>query len=293
MKKGKLIGLSLICTLLVFSSINMARAQTPSYVGIDAGDSYVWLTTVNMASVNTTMNGLIGAENWTMVYEMLDEMAFNASGYQISDYLGAGIKADITSVTPEGPLFPGTNGVGVFANISVAYEVDNWVLVANDSNPIFMIADPAGMNATTFMYYLFPMGPPLFLAKGINFNQVATWISAGFTGMPPFYNNITVTGVGNGFSFTILGSFLEDMASGSGAPFPIPTLGNIVATVRWNAEGVLSLATLVYDGLTLATLQLIGNLEEIPGFIIPIFLGAGLIGLIGTISVVKRKKRVL
>ncbi|MHA1913814.1 MAG: hypothetical protein ACW986_06435 [Promethearchaeota archaeon] len=293
MRKGKVIGLSLICTLLILSTINMAQAQTPSYVGIDADDSYVWLTTVNMASVNTTMNGLIGADNWSMVYDMLNEMAVNASGYEISDYLGAGIKADISSITPEGILFPGTNGVAVYANISVAYEIDNWVLIANDSNPIFMIADPAGLNETTFMYYLFPMGPPLFLAKGINFNQVATWISAGLTGMPPLYNNITITGVGDGFRFTILGDFLEDMASGSGAPFPIPTLGNIVATVRWNANGVLSLATLAYDGLTLVTLQLIGNLEEIPGYMLPILLGASIIGLIGTISIVKRKKRVL
>ncbi len=293
MKKGKVIGLSLICTLLIFSTINMARAQTPSYVGISEGDSYVWLTTVNMASVNTTMNGLIGADNWSMTYDMLNEMAKNASGYEISDYLGAGIKADISVITPETPLWPGATGVGVFTNISVAYEIDNWVLVANDSDPTFMIADPAGLNETTFMYYLFPMGPPLFLAKGINFNQVATWIGAGLTGVPPIYNNITVTGVGNGFTFTILGAFLEDMAAGSGAPFPIPTLGNIVVTVRWNPNGILNLATFAYDGLTIATLQLIGNLEEIPGFIIPIFLGAGMIGLIGTISVVRRKKRVL
>jgi hypothetical protein len=95
MKKSKVIGLSIISTLLLFSVINMARAQTPSYVGINEGDSYVWLTTVNMASVNTTMNGLIGAENWSMVYEMLNEMAVNASGYEISDYLGAGIRTVI------------------------------------------------------------------------------------------------------------------------------------------------------------------------------------------------------
>jgi len=293
MKKSKIIGLSLISALLVFSLTNVSHAAAPpSYVGIDIGDSYTWIATANMANINSSAISIIGAENWTLTYNMLDELVFNATAIHIGSLLAGGMKASITNFTDEMEIYPGISGVGVFAEMNISYVPDVWVPMIDDSYPAFMIVDPTDMNETN---YFMMISNPLFLPLGINFGQMASWITSNITGLEPIYNNVTITGLSNGFRATVLGSFLEwALANLFGAPFPVTNLDDVVVEVTWNSNGVLSSASLKYGGLTLVTAELLGaGADEIPGYLLPVFLGVGAIAIIGTISIIRRKKRII
>ncbi|MFX1480093.1 MAG: hypothetical protein ACFFCI_18390 [Promethearchaeota archaeon] len=295
MKKVKIIGLTCVGLLLVFSLTNVANAQVPSYVGVNTGDTYIWAATADMAAVNSTMNGLIGAENWTMVYDMLNGMVENGTGQSIGTFAGVGLKIDVTNMTEEMPFtiypFSQIPGVGLYTNMSVAYEPNNWTLLM--SGPSFVILDPTYIAQDNWHWYL---SSYFFHPKGLNYNQMATWMALNFTNMPPFgAPNMTVTGIGDGIRFTFLGSFLEDMANElSNGSFPITGLSDIVAEAKWNSNGVFSYASVAYGGLTLATIQLVaGGGNEVPGFVIPLVLGTTVAAMICTIYIIKKKKRIL
>ena len=124
MKKGKIIGISLLSALIAFSFINTTTAA-PTYVGVTTGNTYTWVASVDMASVNGTAIALLGAENWTLIYEILDEMIENSTGMTISTFLAAGLKAEITNVTVEMPFpLPSPNpsfpAVGIFYDMSLS-----------------------------------------------------------------------------------------------------------------------------------------------------------------------------
>ena len=290
MKKSKIIGLSLISALLVFSLTNVSHAAAPpAYVGIDIGDSFEWVATANIANINSSAINVLGAENWTLIYNMLDELVFNATGLQLGSLLAGGMKVNIKNFSDE-VYWPGNpRYVEVFAEINVSYQPDVWEMIVDGSYPSFMIINPADINETSY-FYLAQM--PLFLPLGLNFGQIASWIMSNITGLPPLYNNITVTGLSDGLRATVLGSFLEWLAVYSGVPFPIIGLSNVVVEVNWNSKGVLSSASLAYGGLTLVSAELLGGADEIPGYLLPVFLGVGAIAIIGTISIIRRKKRI-
>ncbi|MHA2283881.1 MAG: hypothetical protein ACXAC5_23825 [Promethearchaeota archaeon] len=294
MKKSKIIGLSLISALLLFSLTNISHAAPPSYVGVSTGNSFTWIGSANMANVNDSAIGIIGYDNWTLTYNMLDELIENETGLQLGSLLAGGLKASITNISDEMAL-PPFMGVAVSAAISVSYEPGVWQQLTDGSFPTMYITDPTGLDITNYHYIA--SGMPLFLPKGIDFNQLATWITANISSLDPavipLYNNLTVTALSDGFQATVLGPFLEWALNLSGAPFPIPSLSNVVVDVHWNANGVFSSAELMYGGLTLVTVQLIPGTGEIPGFIIPIFLGASAIALVGVISIIRKKKRIL
>jgi len=294
MKKSKIIGLSLISALLVFSLTNVSHAAAPpSYAGINIGDSYTWTATANMANINSSAIGVIGAENWTMTYNMLDELIFNATAIHIGSLLAGGMKVSIKNFTEEVPyMWDEPRYVGVFAEIKVSYVPDVWIMVEDGlSYPSFMIVNPADINETSY-FYLFSM--PLFLPLGLDFGQIASWITSNITGLEPIYNNVTITGLSNGFRATVLGSFLEwALANLFGAPFPITNLDDVVAEVKWNSKGVLSSVSLKYGGLTLVTAKLHTKADEIPGYFLPVFLVVSAIAIIGTISIIRMKKQII
>ncbi|MFW9865476.1 MAG: hypothetical protein ACFFEN_05190 [Candidatus Thorarchaeota archaeon] len=297
MKKAKIISLTCISLLLAFSFVNVANAQVPSYVGVNTGDTYIYAATADMNAVNTTMEGLIGAANWSLVYSMLDEMVYNMTSYQyhIGDLLGLGLKLDVTNMTEEQPTWgAGTPGVGLYLNISVAYEPNEWTLMLNQTWPEFpmiWLFDPAYIGQQTWHYYL--SYGYFFHPKGLNYNQLATWMALNFTMMPPMSPpNMTISSLGNGLRFTFLGSFLEDMIA---APFPIAGgISDVVIDAKWNSNGVFYYASLAYGGLTLATIQLVaGGANEIPGFVISLVLGTMATAMICAIYIIKKKKRIL
>jgi hypothetical protein len=292
MKKSKFGVLSFLSILLLFSFINITYAD-PSYVGINIDDTYIWAASANMENINTTAINLMGEENWTMAYNMLDEMVFNLTGMEIGNFLGVGIKADITNITEEIQLMPDVKGVAVFSNLSIATEPNVWIEVMNSSYPMTYILDPTNISDSNYFYHLMAGGPPLFTAKGLDYNQIANWMSANITGQAPFYDNITITGLSNGFQVSILGDFLKWSINQSGVPTEfLPDLDDIVCTARWNENGVFSYASVEYAGLALITIQLIAE-GEIPGFIISVTLGISSVALIGIIYVIRKRKRIV
>ncbi len=181
--------------------------------------------------------------------------------------------------------------VGVFAEIQVSYVPDVWEMVPDGLlYPSFRIVNIADINATSYTYL---MNMPLFIPLGVNFGQLVTWITTDITGLEPIYNNVTITALSNGLRATVLGSFLEwALANMFGAPFPVTDIDDVTVEVKWNSKGVLSSASLAYGGLTLVTAELLGDgADEIPGYILPVFLGVGAIAIIGTISIIRRKKQ--
>jgi hypothetical protein len=296
MKKVKIISLTCISLLLAFSLVNVANAQVPSYVGVNTGDTYIYAASADINAVNSTMEGLIGATNWSLVYNMLDEMVFNTTKQHIGDLLGIGLKLDVTNMTEEQPTWgsPGTPGVGLYLNISVAYEPNNWTVMMSQTwpeFPMYWLFDPSPISMQNWHYYL--SYGYFFHPKGLNYNQLATWMALNFTSMPPFGPpNMTISSLGDGLRFTFLGTFLEYMIR---PPFPIAGgISNVVIDVKWNTNGVFYYASLAYGGLTLATIQLIaGGVDEIPGFVIPIVLGTAATAMICAIYLVKKKKRIL
>ena len=291
MKKSKIIGLSLISALVIFSLTNVSHAAAPpAYVGIDIGDSFTWIATANMANINSSAIGVIGAENWTLFYDMYDELIFNATGIHIGSLLAGGMKVNIKNFTNE-TYWPGEpRWVSIYAEMNVSYVPDVWVVVDDGSIESLNMYNPTDINATSYTYL---MNMPLFIPLGVNFGQLATWITTDITGLEPIYNNVTVTALSNGLRATVLGSFLEWLAVNMGGiPFPITGLSNVVVEVKWNSKGVLSSASLAYGGLTLVTAELLGDgADEIPGYLLPVFLGVGAIAIIGTISIIRRKKQ--
>lgn len=295
MKKAKIVGLSLLSTLLVCSFINISQAA-PTYVGINTGDTYTWVASPNITNLNTTAINLMGQANWTLVYFMLNELIENSTGIGIDDFLGVGMRAVITNITEEVPLFPGGKGVGVYADLSVAIQPNVWEILDNTTYPgipFTVLSDPAVINNTNFMYYMGSGGYPLIISKGLPFSSIATWMNGFFSVMPPVYSNITFSGLTDGFEVTILGGFLDLMLNMSGMSLPISGLGNIVITAKWNANGVLSYASASYGGLVLLTFELLPEGEEIPGFMIPVILGVGVIAVVSIISIIRKKKRII
>ncbi|MFX0105303.1 MAG: hypothetical protein ACFE75_07425 [Candidatus Hodarchaeota archaeon] len=297
MKKAKIVGLSLLSALLLCSFINISHAA-PTYVGINTGNSYIWIASPNMANLNATAINLMGEANWTIAYVMLNQMIENMTGFGIDDFLGVGMSAVITNMTEEMPTFPGANGVGVYADIAFSYQPNNWTTILNTTYPDFppiWLIDPAVINNTNFMYYMGMAGgvPPLFISKGLPFASIATWMNALYATMPPVYSNMTLSGLPDGFQFTILGEFLEWSMNESGTPFPISGLGNIVGTAKWNANGVLSYGSVSYGGLILATIELVPEAEIIPGYMIPVILGVSIFAVVSIISIIRRKKHII
>ncbi|MHA1986577.1 MAG: hypothetical protein ACW98D_08065 [Promethearchaeota archaeon] len=295
MKKTKILGITFISTLIILSLTNVSHAAPPSYVGISTGQSFTWVGTANIANINSTGISLLGQDNWTMIYSMLDEMVFNETGLNIGSLLAGGIKASIKNVSDEISM-PPLSGAWVFAELSVSFQPGIWETLTDGSTPTLVIVNPTGVDITNYHYALMGGGaPPLFLPTGLDFNQLATWISSNISSldpsMIPIYNNVTVTALSDGLKATVLGLIMS--LNGSTPPFPIPTFNNIDVEVRWNANGVFSSAKLDYGGLTLVSAELVPDGAEIPGFILPIFLGAGAVGLVGAIILVKRKKGII
>ncbi|MFX1455447.1 MAG: hypothetical protein ACFFDB_08755 [Promethearchaeota archaeon] len=293
MKKSRIFGLSFVSLLLLFSLTNISNAAPPAYVGIKTGDSFNWVGTADMANVNSSAISLIGADNWTLTYNMLNEMIENETGLQIGSLLAGAARVNVKNITDEMPFYPFT-GVGVYAEILVSYEPGLWMNLTDGSYPSMVILNPAGLNASNYHYL---MEASLFLPKGIDFSQLATWINANVSsidpGILPLYNNLTVSALADGLKVTVLGDFFEWLLVNMSAPFPIPTIGDVELQVKWNENGVFSFAQLTYGGLALVTAQLIPGSGEIPGFVMPIFLGASAIALVGAISIIRRKKRII
>jgi len=291
MKKSKIIGLTLLSSIILFSVINSAMAAPPSYVGVKMGDEFVWVPTLNLTNINATAIALIGEDNWTLAYDMLQELFKNETGMEFDFFEGAGLRAGIHNVTDE-MTSSGIRYAGLWYNLDVAYSANNWTRVLNatdSSSPMSVLINPADINETTFMYVI--SGPPLFMPKGLDYGFIAEGISNYTDTNPYIAGNYSFAAKGNGLEVIIKGSYLDLLLNDSGAPFNITGMGDVVVTARWNNKGVFEYASISYGGLELANVQLISG--AIPGFLIPIVLCTSVVTGVVLIKIIKKKKKII
>ena len=292
MKKKELFAISLLSILVFVSFANVAVAAPPSYVGVKKGDTYIWRASLNVVNLNATAIALFGEDNWTLMYEMFLEFYENSTGLEFDFLTGAGMKAVIQNVTDEiYPMLPGVNASGVFFDFYIAYAANDWELMteaANQTYPMVYFVDPSALNESTIMMGM--TGMPIFMSKGFNYAMFVTWYQSMIATNPYMNGNLTIAVQGNGFKFTMNALFLEYMFNTTGAPFEIGTLSDAEMTFRWNSNGVLDRASLVYGGLTLATAWLETDDDGvIPGYELVTILGVSLATFIALVYTIRKK----
>jgi hypothetical protein len=292
MKKTKIIG-AILFSLLLLSTVNLASAAPPSYVGFSAGQEYIWTPTINFTNINTTAISLVGADNWTLAYAMLEELLENETGMTFDMLGGLGLRMTIHNVTDE-LIDSGIRYGGAWFNMDVSYTAGIWTRVVNATDsayPMIRIINPADVNESTYMY-LFSSSP--FMPIGLNYTFIATQINNYFSGNPYYSGNMSIAVQGNGFQITIYGDYLEMMLESMGEPFNETTfeLNDVIGTIRYNNMGILEYASVSYGGLVLASAALTTGLG-IPGFTIPLILGISAGTLITIIVIVKKKNKII
>ncbi len=282
MKRKEKLAIALFSTLILLSFVDTSMAAPPSFIGVATGDEYLWVPTINMANVNTTGIALFGQENWTIAYDMLSELYKNETGMDLGSFAGAGIKLAVINVSDQITVAPGIFASMLTVDISTSAGLDNWTLVANSTT--YPIYDPNSLNETTIVAAF--AGIPLIMAKGTNYSMMTAGFTSLITANPYTTGNITVQTQGIGLKITLKSTYL--MASIGSAPFNF-TIGDVVFNVRWNLNGVFEYGSVVYGGLTIASIQLITIDESIPGYEIVTVVGVSIATIIAMIYIKKKK----
>jgi hypothetical protein len=294
MKKKEKFAIVILSALTMFSLISTnVSAASPSYVGVKIGDEFIWRASLNMANINATAIALIGEDNWTYGYNMLMGLYQNATGMNFTGLSGAGLKVVVTNVTDEMPGPPNINVVGLYFDLYTSAANNNWTLQANSSTasaPMGYLVDPTMLNASTILYGLIGTEIPFFTPIGLNFTMLAQTIQTAINSSLSTKGNFTAEVQGTGLKFTMFGSYLDYLVNSSGeVPFNITGLGDVVATVKWNSNGVFERGTIAYNGLTLVTAYLETGTTSIPGYELPILAVAGGSAIIAIIYIHKKK----
>jgi len=287
MKRKEKVAIALFSTLILLSFVNTSTAAPGSYIGVATGDEYVWVPSVNMANVNTTGIALFGLENWTLAYSMLLELYENSTGMDFSSFAGAGVKLVVKNVSDEVEVGPGIFGTALSIDIINSAGNNNWTMQVN--NTMMGIYDPNSLNETTAMAAL--SGIPLIMAKGLNYTMLANAFGTMIAADPSLNGNITVQAQGIGFKITLLSTYLEAMFNSTGAPFDVGTLGDVIFNLKWNSNGVFEEGSLVYGGLTIASILLVPSDDLIPGFEIATIIGVSIVTILSIIYI-KQKKNI-
>ncbi|MFX1302032.1 MAG: hypothetical protein ACFE9X_01615 [Promethearchaeota archaeon] len=277
--KIKLIGISIVGCLLFLSSINVSNALPPDWVGVSAGDSFTWKITVN-------------AEPLLDLYEDLNitgEMPPDYSTYFVGS-ASINVKVNVKSVSDEMD-FMGTKYVNVLCSLSLVFPGTttiediaefNHIIVKFQDNYTGGIMDLASG-------VFFPNGTigGLFMPMNMNWTILEDEINTLKSMVPEIPGNISITALENGMNVNYPGGYFEFNVSNyifNG------TFGEVDATVRYNANGVLSDALIKYGGATIITVGFAE--EEIFGYELSIILIITTSAVIGLIYYTKRKKRI-
>jgi hypothetical protein len=272
-------------------------AAPPNYVGIKTGDEYIWTAKLNAENINATGVSLFGETNWTMIYSTLSEYWTNETGEPFSFLGGAALKIVFTNVSDEitvGFPTPTAKGSGIYFDMFVKYNASgDYEMVTNSSSslefnsPMSYLLDPSIINSSLWMWFF---NYPFVTSKGLDYDQITTWLQAEITADPMLNTNMTVAKDGKGFKITVKGEYLEYLLYSEigPPPYPIGTLDDMEATVHWNDKGVLKDGKVFYGGLEFASFQLGGGL--IPGYEISIIIGITGASVIGIIYLMRKKK---
>jgi hypothetical protein len=287
MKRNEKLAIALFTTLILLSFANSTKAAPPSYIGVSPGDEYIWLPSINMASVNATGVALFGLENWTLAYDLLLELYKNNTGMDLGSFVGAGLKLFVENISDEITVAPGIFASALTIDLYYSPGLNNWTMFIN--NTMIGIYSPNSLNESTISAAFGEL--PFIMAKGFNYSMATSALSALITADPNLNGNMTIEMQGNGYKITLKSSYLSAAFNSSGAPFDLGTLGDAVLNARWNSNGVFEYGSLVYGGLTIASIILIVADSSIPGFEVITILGVSIVTIMAIIYI-KRKKNI-
>lgn len=248
---------------LFFISIPVSVALAPSWVGVEAGDKYSWKI--------------------KLVYDTYAELEGDMTGVPVSGGpypdVSMGFSLEVLGVSDE--LYESVNGF-YYANVSTVMTISNevsppigYIVPRNDTANYFGTLITF-LNQSGGMYYGF-----LIVANDLNWETIASELSADFPDIPEFPDiTFTITARTSGLNFYFSGGTFENI-----------TLQEMDGYVEYNNDGVLDSGAFKYGGSTLASIGSGGEEEQIPGYDLPIILGASLVAIGGLIYYIKRKKR--
>ena len=281
-KKNKLLCIFFLSSLLFISTINVGRAAPPSWVGVNAGESYTWSINVN---VNTalaivedlnstgTLPNVFGTVDPADLFGIQQEVQIKAEILSITDLL---VQNDVEYVNVScsvSLVLPGTTSVediAVFGNVIFKYVPNNY------TGALFNLGgDGAGSSFGG-----------LFIPTDINWAEVVAEVNAISSYIPFLPSGLTLTAQATGVRGTLTSLTVD-----------IPTIGNVTlaaiqVTVLYNDNGVLSSADVRYgDDVLLSITLTTGEDQEIPSYEVFIVLLTTSAASIGIIYYIKKKKR--
>jgi hypothetical protein len=265
MKKAKILCISILGLLFLIPFVNFSNAAPGDYVGVNVGDSYSWGVSVN-ANQFANMAADMGE---TIPLDELDAIATLGS---------LKVVARVDYIFPEDTMLLNSTLVTyVPMNVTITVSVPGL-----GSEELGTLETPVFSNETDYyahmMYYYFDSGPSfMFVAQNLNWTKVVENVNEIYS-IHPEYSFVTVSEVVNGIKLSIPEGLLNASQKA------------IEVEIRYTDNGVLSYAGFKYDGVVTISLTLGGD-DEIPGYMLPIVVGAIAAVGIGLIYIIKKKNR--
>lgn len=271
MKKVKLLCLSILGLLFLIPLVNFSTAAPGDYLGVEEGDSYSWGLSMNANALIALVEDNGGVFNLGDVQDISD-MAEIVSSLTF--------KATVNEILTETTMFLNSTWV-TYVPVNTTFTAS---IPGYGTEEIGTYLVPIFSNATDYylhmMYYQFDIGPSfVFVAYNLNWTKIVEEINELY-GLNPLYANVAITEEPNGIKLVIPeGEFNT-------------TQKEIEVKLTYNDKGVLSYAGVKYDGTTAMALTLSGGGGDIPGYMLPIFMGTIAVVGISLIYVIKKKNRI-
>ncbi len=269
-KKSKLICIFFIGSLLFISSINVGKAAPPSWVGVNAGDSFTWKITGYRDSILTLATDLgFSSEipsNITTLVGAQEEVQIEVTVLSITDLMTSNGMDYVNVSCSLSLVIPGTTTIEdamEFGNLIVKYVPTNYTGQLMNLGELELDSMETIIGA-------------LFIPTDINWVEFIAEVNVLMNMISGVPSGITLEGLTNGVRVT----YAED-----------PPMDEVEATITYNSDGVLSNVEIKYGGALLLTIALVGGDAEIPSYEVSIILTTTLISSIGIIYYVKKKNR--
>lgn len=294
-KKSKLISIFFLASLLFISTINVGKAAPPSWVGVNAGDSFTWTVTVYRDTAITLATDLGFASELppeiTGIFGTEEEVQIEVDVLSITDIMTIDGTEYVNVICSASLTLPGSVSLLLtnittedleFGNLIIKYVASNYTgAISNVLGGL--TGGPTGGLTTTDSTF-----GALFIPTNLNWATLIAEINAISGMIPGFPSGLTFTALANGTRATFTGQTLALPDIGD------VTLSTIQVTIIYNDDGVLSTAEIKYGGDVLLLLALTtGETDsEIPSYEVSIVLITTLVASIGIIYYIKKKKRI-
>ncbi|MFX1316404.1 MAG: hypothetical protein ACFE9T_11110 [Promethearchaeota archaeon] len=267
--KYKLVSVCFIGILFLFlTSIKVSVAQTPNWIGVEAGDKFNWKITLYF---DTYM-------------ELEEDMTGVPYVGPSQPDLSIGFSLEVLAVSNE--LFEPINGF-YFVNVTTIMTISMPGYGEETSPPIGQIVprnDTLNYFGTLITFINQSMGSywGLFIvATDLDWGTIASELDADFPEIPEFPAvNFEITARERGFELYF-----------SGGTFGNVTLQAMTGYVDYNTDGVINTGVFKYGGSTLASITS-GEEEEIPGYELSMILIVTVLSTVGLIIYIRKKKKI-